>query len=188
MKEIWKSAGKAMFSVFVLALLVWAANLTYTRGTNALSLAMPSPPIWRWRCLTSARWRGCILLCTARAEPQQRTTAMILTVFDLVGVIVMSAGGFTCALSLCLSPMLLDRSNCGKLRGVVRAFKLYDPETQEANSRAEPGRRAIHGDPRAQERAIPYRHEADKGHARPGRLQAGCGDFTPQLYCDQEPA
>lgn len=129
MKEIWKSAGKVMFGIFVLALLVWAGNLTI----HAVRAAIPNDPFAPFLALALFDFGAIAWLHTfmygARGTGQ-RTTAMLLTVFDLAGVVIMSAGGLNVLTPSTVTIVLVIAT--GLNYGAWYAFKLSDQEVQEA--------------------------------------------------------
>jgi hypothetical protein len=92
MKEIWKTAGKVLFFAFVVMLLGWAANLTVL----AVQAALPDDLIAPYLALAlfdigAFAWLT-VFMNIARGN-SQRTTAFMMTIFDLVGVVFMAAGG-----------------------------------------------------------------------------------------------
>lgn len=129
MKEIWKSAGKVMFGLFVLALLVWAGNLT----VHAVKGALPGDPFAPFLALALFDFGAFAWLLTfmdgARGTGQ-RTTALLLTIFDLAGVIFMSAGGLGVLSPSAVTAGLVVATALNY--GAWYAYKLTDPETQEA--------------------------------------------------------
>lgn len=129
MKEIWKSAGKVMFGIFVLALLVWAGNLTI----HAVRAAIPGDPFAPFLALALFDFGAIAWLHTfmygARGTGQ-RTTAMLLTVFDLTGVVIMSAGGLNVLTPSTVTVVLVIAT--GLNYAAWYGFKLTDQEVQEA--------------------------------------------------------
>ena len=106
MKKISEYIGKGLTGLFVLGLLVWAANLTIL----AVRAAMPEQPLTPYLALVlfdggALAWMQ-IFLKQSKGTPQ-RAAAILMTVLDLAGVIAMSAGGLHLIASNAISKILL---------------------------------------------------------------------------------
>jgi hypothetical protein len=94
MEKIWKAISKYFFYAFVVGLLGWAANMTLT----AVRTALPDDRIAPFLALAlfdggALAWLGAFLF--AARGTHQRAVSVMMTVFDVVGVVFMTAGGLT---------------------------------------------------------------------------------------------
>jgi hypothetical protein len=92
MNKIMQAIAKYFFFAFVAGLLVWAGNMTI----HAVKTALPSDPIAPFMALAlfdagALAWLGAFLY--AAKGTHQRATALLLTCFDVAGVIYMTGGG-----------------------------------------------------------------------------------------------
>ena len=129
MKEVWKTTGKVLFFVFVVMLLGWAANLTIA----AVQAALPGDPVAPFLALAlfdlgAFAWLN-TFMNIARGNGQ-RTTAFIMTIVDLAGVVFMAAGGLGV-----LSPSIVTLGlviATGLNYAAWYVYKVADIEVQEA--------------------------------------------------------
>lgn len=129
MSEIWKSTGKILFFVFVVMLLGWAANLTIT----AVQTALPGDRIAPYLALAlfdvgAFAWLN-TFMNIARGNGQ-RTTAFIMTIVDLAGVVFMAAGGLGALSPSTITLGLVVATGLNYAAWYV--FKLVDVDVQEA--------------------------------------------------------
>lgn len=128
MKEIWKSAGKVLFSVFVFALLAWAAKLTVEavrQATGDIFSAILALALFDVGALT---WLHTFMYI-ARGTGQ-RTTAFLMTIFDLAGVVFMTAGGLGVVSPSAVTIGLVVATAFNYSAWYI--FKVADVEVQEA--------------------------------------------------------